>query len=492
MVSLLSPNHVKMLIASLLIAMSIRSGSAYADIQIQSIALSGEAAPDSAAGVVYSGYFGEHPSINNAGDVAFIAGLRDATGQTENALFGPTAGSGSPLGKLFDIGSLAPGFDDGTTINAFKRGVVLNTSGDVAFLAGIDSPSLGLAANAIFGPSAGAGSPTSMIVRRDDPNLGFSGNINFLQRSGSQPAINDAGKIAFVATLGLTSVETIYGPAAGGTGYAALVSQQDTPPGVPAGRRYEQFNQVSLILETGEVAYEALLSYRNESGIRRFETRAFAASEQGVRLLGPPRAVGDPVPGRDDGALFSGVASDQSVNAQGDVLFTSSFKDASDETILGWFAPTTGPGSEYGLVVQKNIPRVFDGEVIDIRGTGPSALNSNADFAFIGAYAIDPSQPVTRDLGIALFVQMDGQLELIAKEGNLFDVAADTNSPDLRRITEIGIASDSFNDQGQVLFELNFEDGSSGLFVATVPEPGAGLLFAALGLSVLSRRRRAS
>ncbi len=487
----LKPLGVHRAVVSVLGTISI-CGSVSAGVPYRTVALSGEAAPG-AGGLIYTG-FGERPSLNNAGDVAFIAGLQDLSEQGTSALFGPTDGAGSALGRLFAVGDAAPGFGDGTTLFDFERGVTLNAFGDVAFLAELnpDSP-LGLAAHAVFGPSAGPGSPTTVIARRDDPNLGFNGSINFLNRSGSQPTISDAGDIAFIATLGPLVTQTLYGPASGGAGHVQLTSENDMPPAAPLDRRYQQLLQVLTILDTGEVAYEALLEYPSPGSTlrRNIETFIYAASEQGVRQLGPPSRSGDPVPGRNDGAVFNSGTSAEAVNARGDVLLRGSMTNGSGQIIRGWFGPTDGPGSEIDLVLQTHIPRTFDGKEMEITGAGVASLNNNGDFAFIGSFIEDGQDaafPPAFDL--ALFVQIDGQLELIAKEGDLFDAAPDA-AEDLRRIVGMQITPDGFNDEGEVLFELDFEDGSSGLFVATVPEPSAAIVFAGFALGLFVRRRRA-
>ncbi len=463
--------------------------SSVSALTFSKVAMSGDTAPGS--GGVYTGYFGERPSLNHAGDAVFVAGLEQAGGEeTLLAIFGPSAGAGSPLGRLYQVGDLAPGFDDGSTISNFTRGATINNAGDIAFIAEVDTPTLAFPGKAFFGPSSGPGSPTTLLVRQNDPNLGYNGNISVLPRDdSSQPTINDAGQIAFFVQLGLTNIETLYGPNASGTGYVQLTTEQDLPPGVPTGRRYQLFIEASTFLTTGEVAYEALLEYTDDQGRRRTESHVFAASEQGVHRLGPANQIGDPVPGEAVGAVFTSSTSALSVNEHGDIMFYRGFTDGSGQVTRGLFAPTNGPGSAYGLVLQTHIPRVFNGEILEITGTGPSSMNNNADFAMVGSFVIDPEAPFPGERGDALFTVIDGTMQLIAKQGEFFDVDPGQGE-DLRVITNIGIASDSFNDAGQVLFELNFEDGSSGLFIANVPEPGSALMIAGLFLGTMGRRRR--
>jgi hypothetical protein len=91
----------------------------------------------------------------------------------------------------------------------------------------------------------------------------------------------------------------------------------------------------------------------------------------------------------------------------------------------------------------------------------------------------------------------NGNLVLIARYGDLFDVGGG----DLRTIKglqlikkyqqiygEVGAAPDEF---GRISFEAEFTDGSSGIFFATVPEPG-GLMWLAAGAIKLGRWRLAA
>ena len=96
------------------------------------------------------------------------------------------------------------------------------------------------------------------------------------------------------------------------------------------------------------------------------------------------------------------------------------------------------------------------------------------------------------DRGLFLYDPTLGPI-LIAREGDLFDVGGG----DLRTISPTGIAiadspfynRSSLGDDGRLVFALYFTDGTGGVFVATVPEPGcaAGVVAAA---ALLLRRRR--
>ncbi len=92
-----------------------------------------------------------------------------------------------------------------------------------------------------------------------------------------------------------------------------------------------------------------------------------------------------------------------------------------------------------------------------------------------------------------------GELELIALEGAEFTVAPG----DVRTVNGVRFASGSgsitdgyalehsINSRGELVFRLDFSDGSFGLFTATVPEPATMALIGLGGLLLAARRRRA-
>jgi hypothetical protein len=91
-------------------------------------------------------HFSKAIGLNTGGDIAFYAELR--TGDTgpsvrsgdNEAIFGPVAGPGSPLGLLAREGDAAPDAD-GFTFNRFGpfNQLAFNDQGDVAFLASLES-----------------------------------------------------------------------------------------------------------------------------------------------------------------------------------------------------------------------------------------------------------------------------------------------------------------------------------------------------------------
>jgi hypothetical protein len=80
-----------------------------------------------------------------------------------------------------------------------------------------------------------------------------------------------------------------------------------------------------------------------------------------------------------------------------------------------------------------------------------------------------------------LYVYRDGVIQLMAESGDVLDGKV--------------ISSFDFGPRGlsgdQLAFQAHFEDGTFGVYLAAIPEPGTGLLLA-LGLIALAARRRRS
>jgi hypothetical protein len=133
-------------------------------------------------------HFGSAPSMNEAGIVAFVAGVEGVDG----AVFGVYKGNGGPLTTIADISGPFSAFGD---FNFNQPSI--NDAGNVAFVAGLDTGGGG-----IF---IGDGSETSQVVGFGDSLFGST----ITSLSISPTSLNDNGQVAF-----------FYGLADGTTGIA--------------------------------------------------------------------------------------------------------------------------------------------------------------------------------------------------------------------------------------------------------------------------------
>jgi hypothetical protein len=97
---------------------------------------------------------------------------------------------------------------------------------------------------------------------------------------------------------------------------------------------------------------------------------------------------------------------------------------------------------------------------------------------------------VATDGGIVAFLGygIGGQRGIYSYEGGVLEKVLDLNTTlDGKSVSDLFFYSEGL-DARNLLFQANFTDGSSGLFIASVPEPSA-IALAAVGMLALSRRR---
>ena len=224
------------------------------------------------------------PSINAAGDVAFLADLRtepafDEGFGIDSAILGPTMGAGSPLGVIARTNALAPGTDE-AVFDFFTGSPWLNASGDVAFsaflFAGLgpefgpefgDGPVLNLNDAGLFGPTSGAGSSLGLIAQPGDPAPGTDDSAAF-DFIFDTPSINDSGDVAFNAFLRTgtgadvsdSNAGAIFGPTFGAGSSLGPIARADEPaPGVDDDAEFDFFFDTPSLNAQGDVAFLAIL-----------------------------------------------------------------------------------------------------------------------------------------------------------------------------------------------------------------------------------------
>jgi len=135
-----------------------------------------------------------------------------------------------------------------------------------------------------------------------------------------------------------------------------------------------------------------------------------------------------------------------------------------------------GANPENDLGLWRGTP----GDIDLIARTGNVAPGTGGQtFGYIDLFAINSNGDVAFTDGEGLWVNVNGRNSLVVLEGQLFDVDP-TDGVDLREIEEIHFEGGSggqdgrrmsLNDRNTLLFQLDFTDGSSGIFTTTVPEP---------------------
>jgi hypothetical protein len=166
------------------------------------VARAGSHAPGTASGVSFGAEW--FPlSLNNDGQIAFAATLAGSGVNAMNDTGLWSNGSGA-LELVARGGSQAPGAASGVSFSGFYGAFpLLNNAGQIAVLAdltgsGVDSTNDG---GIWLGPAASL----QLVAREGTQAPGTTSGVNFLDLT--EPALNDAGQIAFVGLLTGSSVD---------------------------------------------------------------------------------------------------------------------------------------------------------------------------------------------------------------------------------------------------------------------------------------------
>lgn len=416
-------------------------------------------------------------------------------------------------------GQPAPGIA-GASFSGFSPPGV-NAAGQTAFsatLAGGDTTS---------GNNEGIFTGTGLVARRGGPAPGTAGaSFTFL----GLPSLNAGGETAF---FGVLSGGDVSGPNNFGifTSSALVARSGDTAPGT-GGATFAGFGLDTSLNAAGTAVFNAALS----GGDTTPQTGGglFTAAGALVRL-------GDPAPGT-AGASFTGLFG-PSLNDSGQVAFLGNLTggDTTEATNRGVFTPSeliarrggAAPGTAGALFDNFDLPSQNNaGEVAfaALLSGGDATAATNAGI-FTGSALVARKgdavpglpgltldallDPSLNDLGEVAFrgfvdgpgigPDNDEALFLADGAGGLFTVlrrgaAFDVGGGELRTIANIDFWREGLSDT-TLAFRLDFADGSSGIFTATIErsQPGviplpasAWLLLAGLAaLGTLARRRAA-
>ncbi|MFT3685958.1 MAG: hypothetical protein QM783_13730 [Phycisphaerales bacterium] len=206
--------------------------------------------------------------------------------------------------------------------------------------------------------------------------------------------------------------------------------------------------------------------------------------------------------------LFGNFAG-ASMSARGTVFATTTGNTDSLGNVLGagagnasLFRWSPSSGVTTIALTGDTAPSTGGGQFASFSASG-RAINGNDQVAFLANLVTTAGNPggVTTSNDLVLYAtDVDGNLILIAREG--FALPGDPVAG--RTVTSIIFAASSnnlptngqdgrgtfFNDAGQLVFNVGFSDGNSGVFIANVaPVPGAAGLMG-LGAAAAMRRRR--
>jgi hypothetical protein len=286
--------------------------------RLRTIASSGMKAPVILGGIGVFAEF-EAVSLNNRGDVAFLAWVRHGRETIEVVYVARKVGAVHQLTKVAAVGEPAPG---GGFYAGFGAPVV-NSSGAIAFPAVVK---LGPALGAIF--VAPAEAPTRLFLGTGDPAPTGGIFARFSERIG----FDDSGRVAFGAVINGSGPDFGIFVADGAERLAVAVRGQ----AAPGGGAYASFGAWPAMSHTGELAFVAA----TDQGHAFDGVFLMNAADKVTRVVAP----GDPLM---DGGKFTSlglyptvaVASDGSVSLLGIVERDGEMVDA----VLRYGLAPTGP-----------------------------------------------------------------------------------------------------------------------------------------------------
>lgn len=471
---------------------------------LELIARAGSQAPGADPDVFFN-RFVSSPALSNSGHTAFEATLIGPGVTTANDRGVWSDGGGSGLALVARTGFHAPGTDLDVNFSDFDARhdiLELNDSGHVAFEGELEGAGVDFQNDRGIW-SEGGGGGLALVARQGSPAPDAGTGAVF--ETFESPVLNNNGHTAFVAALegidpeddpggtGPTTLNNVgIWSERGGSGLELVVREDDPAPGTGMDVVFEFFFDPALN-DGGNTAFPARLrgtdvDDTNDRGIWKEDA-------SGLTLVA---REGNQAPGTDPGVHFSGTGF-VALNENDQTAFNGFLTGPgviADTNDRGVWSEGGGNGLELVARSGDQAPGLPDGVLFD-EFLEPY-LNDSGQTAFLAILTGTGVVVGTNERSIWVHDTM-GNLQLIVRAGELFDVSDDPESPDLRTIsflTTRGSESGNhggLNNLGQIAFNALFTDGGEGIFVAdtaVIPEP-SGLcltLLAAAGLLLRTNR----
>ncbi len=501
--------------------------SGHAQVVHSTVALSDDPAPGTSA--VFDGL--ERAVINERGQVAFTA-LLSGDGVNANNNLGLWLGSPGQLALVARQGTVAAGTNETFgEIDGFN--LSLNDNGHVGFFTG---------SNISSRTHLWSGTPGDirLAVKAGDITPGINGrfDIPLVPQFGARSfEVNNNDQIAVRANfidLSETNPELSDGIGiwSGSPENLGLVARTGDPaPGTAlnfAGFGITNFNDDGVLAFSGWLRTPAGAVLQNSSGIwmgQPGDIKLVALEGQSTPgtgetfnfgpitfpLLNDRGQVvfsnfsniwvgtqntfstamrsGDIAPGT-NGAIFNFVDANDvpNINNQGQIAFNA-FVTGSGVDFTNDAGMWVGTQDSLTLVMREGAPAPGT----NVFFSGPDSPNTSfsspwlADHARVAFVAGLEGDGVDRTNDSGIWAGTPGNLLLVVRDGDLFDVDPGPTE-DLRVISNSSIL-DLSQDGSFLAFRLHFTDGTSGFFVATVPEPSTGVLLLLVVFAYLSRLR---
>jgi len=511
---------------------------------IRTVVLSNVPIPKLGSGVQFTSF--DHPAIDKNGNVWMEAGYRDSANAQSNKMLVRVDRQGNVY-PLVNIGDDAPGLADSTYLS-FALSEVTSDS-DLIFTSLIDRPGarvggdlsmwtvsptgdlnlltalgeeppgapigsqmvvleLSAFASTSYSPSGFKGRLFGgTVTQSTDTGIwsATSGQLELIAREGDLVPIGSSQVTlrAFGAEVSTKSGQTVFGVRENGPPNLSpvepdhlyshfesqlnlLAKKQDTAPTLNRRGSFDVFG-TSVPSGSGSVAFAAEMSLNiqrvdgsDDEGLWLYEDGQLDIIIQegmhGPGLARPARLIHEPTP------IFSG---------DGMVVFTTSLiRDDDGSSGQAVYKYSKGSGIELVFEAGQRAP----GTDPNIIFSGGAPLVNKHGRLAIHARLEGPGIDLTNDWGIWA-ENIDGALELIAREGNELEIAEGVFET-IRHLPGFGGVPNyldaTFNPRGDIVFEASLNSGT-GVFVSSavaVPEPGTACLVVMLALmKVLCKKK---
>ena len=424
----------------------------------------GDQAPGLPSGVVF-GWL-PSPAFNNAGQFAVWATLTGpgVTATNDRSIWSNQSGN---IALVLRDGSPSPPPFNGYTARV-QSSPLFNDAGQTAFYGGIEQAGTNGTVDVVF--SQGGGSLTGVAKNTGSP----SGFFSLL--------FSEAGHVVYVHN------QTIWSDRSGVASPIVGVSNQ--APGLPSGTIFSSITSRAAINGQDQIAFTAGVQFTPAQP----QFIGGIWSEGGGNGLELVALTQTPAPGAGTD-VFRGF-SEPVINDDGQVAFRGRAGAPTGITRSGIWSEGNG-NLALVAIAGEPVPGANDGAVFSEFGF-PN-INGNGRTSF-QAFLDGPSVNTSNNSALFV-EKASGQVTLIARKGDLLDVedgpGVDLRTiTDLSMGVNTGNEdgrSQTLNSLGQVTFWAQFSDGSQGLFlsnVGVVPEPSTLtlLMMAATGSWLRGRR----
>ena len=441
---------------------------------VQRLARSGDAAPGVPTDFTYGTLPRDPYALTGSGAVLFAASLSQSGTYTEG--WGLWVASGNQAQVVCSQTVIAPGMDP-----YFDNlsGATMRDSGVVAITAELGGPSVNH--TNYMGIWAGPAGNLQPVARMGEQAVGAPIGITYADyESGVAfgiPALSDAGLVAFGGRTANPQPGQFPQSAAwaGQPGALHLLAREGDPaPQLPG----ETFGGVGspAVARSGQLAFVASLSATQKV--------IYAGTAEDLHVA---VRTGQTPPGFADVAFD--FLSPPVLNSAGHLAFTASISASGGGDGEGGGAGLpewgiwTGTDHALRLVALKNGPAPDATPGSTFWSLDDPLINDLGQVAF-GVYLSDLNAAGQHAAAIYLF-DPSGGLQMILREDQLIE-----SSGQWRTIRDIDTGSLALNNSGQLALLATFDDGSSGVLIAAIPEPAASLLLGLLASGLLAPRFR--